>query len=50
MVVKGFLVGLKGIQILERFGRSEFGVAQSDLRELSLTLNRVLCEWVGAIV
>ncbi|HIK51466.1 MAG TPA: hypothetical protein IGS17_11170 [Oscillatoriales cyanobacterium M59_W2019_021] len=33
-----FLDGLKGIQILERFGRSEFEVSQSDLRELSLTL------------
>ncbi|MGB3240465.1 MAG: hypothetical protein WBB29_19395 [Geitlerinemataceae cyanobacterium] len=45
-----FLDGLKGIQILERFLRSEFQVAQSDLRELSLTLNRVLCEWVVTIV
>ena len=45
-----FLDGLKGIGILERFLRSEFGVAQSDLRVLSLTLNRVLCELVVAIV
>ncbi|MGB3240472.1 MAG: hypothetical protein WBB29_19430, partial [Geitlerinemataceae cyanobacterium] len=40
-MVKGFWVGLKGIQILEGFGRSEFEVSQSDLRELSLT------EWWG---
>lgn len=45
-----FLDGLKGIQILERFLRSEFEVSQSELRELSLALNRVLCEFVVELV
>ncbi len=44
-----FLDGLKGIQVLERFLRSESEVSQSELRELSLALNRVLCEFAIAI-
>jgi hypothetical protein len=45
-----FLDGLKGVGTLEEFLRSEFGEAQSGVRELSLVLNRVLRELVVAIV